>query len=451
MDIVSKINELKKIKSAEPTKAYVRLQKLFDEASFVELEGFTKGANVVTGYGSVNGKLCFAYAQEGAVNRKHAQKIANLYEKAINMGAPVVAVLDSEGVVLEDGQQALEAYGILLKNVTKASGVIPQIAVVLGDCLGMAAYVPTLSDFVIMKSTDAKMFLSSPAALKGAEDAELLYSSFSSGEFHSEKSGLVHESYKTEEECLQAAYKLVDLMPLNNIDFAAEDNGADINRESEELNTAAIDPAYIISTIADDFGGFEIQPEFGKEIITTLIKVNGVTVGAVANRGGLSTDGAKKAAKFVKMCDAFNIPIVTITDAEGYKKVNVDKQQELMMSCTALLSAFAEATVAKVNVIVNKGIGSAYMLMNSKFIGADVTLAWPNAEISLLNKQGSVNVMKQYTEEEYEEASSPYTSAELGYIDDVIIPAATRKHVIASLEMLYSKRVQTVAKKHNSI
>ncbi len=457
MDTLSKISTLKELKNSEESAARIRLEKFFDENSFVELEGFMKEANVVTGYGAVNGKLCFAYAQEGPVNKKHAKKIADVYEKAINMGAPIVGILDSTGVELKDGQEALEAYGILFQNISCASGLIPQISVVLGDCLGMATYIPLLADFRIMKEQDANMFLSSPAVIKGADEVKLNYKDYGSGETHATKTGLVHRAYKTEEDCLKGACRLIDLLPLNNMDVAVELGEDDLNREDEALNSivaddsSPIDMRYIISSISDDFNYFEIQPRFGEEMICCFSKINGGTVGIIANNGPLGLKGTQKAGKFVKICDAFNIPIVTLTDIAEYERITAGQQNILMSFSSHLLMGLTEASVPKVNVIVRRGIGSGFLLMNSKYIGADIVLAWPTAEISLLSRKGHVDIMQQYTDESYDEASSPYSSAERGYIDDIIIPAATRKHLIAALEMLYTKRVQAVPKKHNSV
>ena len=457
MDTLNKINALKELKAEEPTAARVRLEKFFDANSFVELEGFADGANVITGYGSVNGRLCFAYSQNGPVNKKHATKIADLYSKAINMGAPVTGILDSNGIELKDGQEALEAYGILFKNMSEASGLIPQISVILGDCLGIATYIPLLSDFRIMMETNSNMFMTSPAALEGADGIKLDYNDFCSGEAHATKTGLVHRAYKTEEDCLNAACQLIDLLPLNNSDIAEEQSNADLNREDEALNTiiadesSPIDMSYIISSISDDYRYFELQPRFGEEIICAFTIISGKTVGVLANNGALGIQSTQKAGKFVKICDAFNIPIVTLTDIAEYQKTSIGAQNILISFSAHLLLAFTEASVPKINIVVRRGIGSGYMLMNSKYIGADIVLAWPTAEISLLNKKGYVDIMHQADSAEYEKESSPYTSASKGYIDDIIIPAATRKHIIAALEMLCTKRVRALPKKHNSV
>lgn len=457
MDTPGKIEELLNIKAAAPTTARLRLEMLFDESSFVELEGFTKGANVITGYGSVNGKLCFAYSQDGPVNKKHANKIANVYDKAINMGAPIVGILDSTGIEIKDGQKALEAYGILFQKIASASGLVPQIAVVLGKCLGTAAYIPMLSDIRIMKDENSNMFLKSPAVLKGADEIALNYDDFCSGEAHATKTGLVHRSYKTEKDCLEAARHLVDLLPSNNVDMAYSPTNADLNREDEALNSvitdydSPIDMHYIISSLSDDYTYFEIQPRYGKEMICAFLKINGYTIGVMANNGPMGISGTHKANRFVKLCDAFNIPLVSLTDIKEYEKINITDQNNLMIQSSQLLAKLAESSIPRVNVVIRNGIGSGFMLMNSKYIGADIVLAWPTAEISLLNRTGYVKIMYKYTEKTYDEACSAYRSAEDGYIDDIIIPSATRKRVIAALEMLYTKRVQTVAKKHGSM
>ncbi|MCD7778057.1 MAG: hypothetical protein LUH47_06105, partial [Clostridiales bacterium] len=405
----------------------------------------------------INDKLCFAYSQDGPVNKKHADKVANLYDKAINMGAPIVAILDSTGIEIKDGQKALEAYGLLFQKITAASGLFPQISVVLGKCLGTAAYIPMLSDIRIMKDENSNMFLKSPAVLKGTDEIALNYDDFCSGEAHATKTGLVHRSYKTEEDCLEAARRLVDLLPSNNTDMAYIPTDSDLNREDENLNTivvdedSPIDMHYIISSLSDDYTYFEIQPRYGKEMICAFLRINGYTVGVMANNGPMGISGTHKAGRFVKLCDAFNIPLVSLTDIKEYEKINITEQNLLMLYSSQLLSKLAESSIPRVNVVIRNGIGSGFMLMNSKYIGADIVLAWPTAEISLLNRTGYVKIMHKYTDKTYDEASSAYKSAEDGYIDNIIIPSATRKHIIVSLEMLYTKRVQTVAKKHGSI
>ncbi len=302
---------------------------LFDENSFVELESLTKGANVITGYGSVDGKLCFAYSQDGPVNKKHADKVAHVYDKTINMGAPLVGILDSSGIEIKDGQKALEAYGILFQKIASASGLVPQIAVVLGQCLGTAAYIPMLSDIRIMKEANANMFLKSPAVLKGADEIALNYEDFCSGEAHATKTGLVHRSYNTEEDCLRAARRLIDLLPSNNVDMAYIPTNADLNREDENLNSlivdedSPIDMKYLISSLADDYTYFEIQPRYGTEMICALLRMNGYTVGIMANNGAIGIGGTHKASRFVKLCDAFNIPLVSLTDIKEYEKINI--------------------------------------------------------------------------------------------------------------------------------
>lgn len=457
MDTAGKIEELMQLKSAPSSPARVRLEKLFDENSFVELETFTKDAHVITGYGSINGKLCFAYSQEGAVNKKHADKVADIYDKATSMGAPIVGIMDSAGLEVKDGQNALAAYGLLFKKVAKASGLVPQVSVVLGQCLGIAAYIPMLSDIRIMKEQDANLFLRSPNVLKGADDVGLNHDDFCSGEAHATRTGLVHRSYKTEEECLEAAAKIVDLLPSNNLEMAFDMPTADINREDPALNdliadsTSPIDMHYLISSLADDYNYFELQPRYGKCMICALLKLNGYTVGVMANNGSVGINGTQKAARFVKLCDAFNIPLISLTDIAEYDKVSIEDQNLLMVSAARLLSELAEATIPRINVVVRNGIGSGFLLMNSKYIGADIVLAWPTAEISLLNQTGYVKIMHKFTEETYETAASAYNSAEKGFIDDIIVPSATRKRVIAALEMLYTKRTQTVAKKYDCI
>ncbi len=457
MSRLDKINELIDKLQAEPTTAYKRLEKLFDENSFVELGAYNKNAGVVTGYGTVNGKLVYAFAQEGAVSTDHARKIDDVYSLALKMGCPVVAVMDSNGMKIDDGLDTLEAYGIMFKNQTAASGVIPQISVVLGNCLGISSFLSILSDFVIMSETGAKMFMSSPSIYSGLEGKATTYEALGGAKTLAEN-GVVHFSCPDEEECFNKARKLIDMLPSNNLDdFYQIEPTDDLNREDATLNTvipednvSPVDMEYIVKSIADNGDFFEICESFAKGIRTGFVRLDGITAGVVANNGQLSADSAKKAGEFVNICDAFNIPIVTFTDIDGYVHNDTNEHSNTIKYGAKFMFAFANATVPKINVIVRNGIGNAYLLMNSKHIGADIVYAWPSACVALMSREAAINIMGT-SSERYDQVTSPYEVAAKGYIDGVIIPSTTRKRILMALEMLMTKRENTVLRKHSSI
>lgn len=457
MSRLDDINELSAKMQSEPSAARQRLEMLFDDNSFVEIGTFNTEAEVVTGYGTVGGKLVYAFAQNGVVNRKHAKKVADVYALALKMGCPVVAVMDSKGVALEDGLDTFDSYGLMFKSQAAASGVVPQISIVVGDCLGISAFLPSLSDFVIMSEESAKMFLLSPNVYSGLEGKETTYEDLGGADALAHK-GLAHFVCSSESECFIKAQELIDMLPANNLDeVVVSEVSDDLNRIDESLNfivpeddTTEIDMRAVIKSIADNMKFMEVSAGCAENIISGFIRLGGITTGIIANSGMLDIAGVKKAGEFVNICDAFNIPIVTFTDVEGYDAMHIDEQSDVIKYSAKLAFAFASATVPKINVIVRNGIGNSYLIMNSKHIGADIVYAWPSANVALINKKAATNIMG-YGEKEYNKLSTPYQIASDGYVDDVIIPASTRKRVFVALEMLLSKREYTVAKKHASI
>lgn len=457
MSRFDEINELIAKMQEAPSTAKERLEKLFDENSFVELGAFNTDAGVVTGYGTIRGKLVYAFSQEGAVNAKHAKKIADVYTLALKMGCPVVAVMDSKGVAIEDGFGTFDAYGVMFKSQAAASGVIPQISIVLGDCLGVSTFLPTLSDFVIMPKENAKMFLLSPSVYAGLDGKASTYEAVGGAEALSQK-GLIHFECENADNCFEKAQELIELLPANNLDdYSVAAANDDLNRIDESLNSIVpeddvteIDMRAIITSVADNFKFTEVSENYAENIISGFIRLDGITTGVIANSGSLDIDGVKKAGEFVNICDAFNIPIVTFTDVVGYSNLHIDEQSDVIKYSAKLAFAFANATVPKINVVVRNGIGNAYLIMNSKHIGADIVYAWPSADIALLNKKAATKVLG-LKESYYNKISTPYQIAADGYIDGVIIPANTRKRILIALEMLLTKRENTVAKKHASI
>lgn len=451
------LTQLLSHKETKPSIAKKRLEMLFDEGSFVELAGFNKLAAVVTGFGTIDGKLVYAYSQEGAVDVCHAMKIADVYKNALKMGAPVVGVMDSKGLKMEDGISSFEAYGILFSNQSDASGVVPQISVVLGDCLGTAAFTPMLSDIVIMKKSDAKIFISSPKTFKGFDAKTTNYDDLGGAASLSENTSFVDLCFDDDEGCLAACKNIINLLPSNNMEEAICETSDDINREDSSLDAiipdndeAEINIQSIIKSISDNNSFTELKAKYAPEMIIGFSTFNGATIGVVANNGLLSNKGVDKAACFINLCDAFNVPVLSLTDICGYKESVYEHQQGLIRNSAKLLHAFKNSTVPKVNILLRNAIGNAYLLMNSKHIGADVVYAWPSAKIALMDKKAYVNVMG-ISSEEFEENSNVFNVAAKGYIDDIIIPAATRKRVIAAFEMLSSKRIAKTIRKHSSI
>ena len=485
-ELYNRKKELEMGGSTQPAVARERINMLLDANSFVEFGAFVKqrstdfnAANfntpadgVVTGYGTIENRLVFVYSQDntvlgGSVGEMHAKKICSVYEQAMKMGAPVVGFLDSSGMRVQEGIDAFEAYGQIYKAMSAASGVIPQITAVMGGCMGSSSLIPALSDFVFAVDKNAKLFMVSPNTLEGADGKKGDLS------LNSEENGLVQFSFQSEEDCIKEMRKFIDFVPSNNMEdspfFGVDD---DINRADEFLNTivsenkeSPLDMNVIIKALADKGDFMEIHRLYAKDVTTGFMRMNGDTVGIIANQVSLlGYHGVDKIIRFVSFCDAFNLPIITLTDIAGYK-ANMS-QGALIKYVAKLVHAFAAATVPKINVLLRNSFGNAYVAMNSKHIGADVVFAWPTAQVSVMEPEAAVNVM--YADEwkdaenaaqlkaeklaEFEEKnSSAYTAAGHGYIDDIIEPAATRKRLIASLEMLASKREGKPSKKHASL
>lgn len=484
--LVSKIHGSGRLTARE------RITGVLDDSSFVEFGAFVKqrttdfnaqekqtpADGVVTGYGTVDGKLVFIYSQDstvlgGSVGEMHARKICSIYDQAMKMGAPVIGILDSAGMRVQEGVDALDAYGKIFKAMAGASGIIPQISVVLGDCMGSGAFIPSLSDFVFMTEKNARLFMVSPVTLPGEAGKSTGYDAVGSAKALMEENGLVHFTYATEAECLSGVKELLDYLPSNNMEDAPFVGIADdINREDAILNECIpendideIDLLAIIQTITDGGRFMEVQKSYTNAMLTGFARFNGYTAGIVGNRNGLlCSKGTAKATAFITFCDAFNIPIVTLTDIKAYR--DTVEQGMVIKNTAKMINAFMSATVPKINIILRNGIGNPYLAMNSKHIGADVVFSWPAAKVALMDAEAAVNVMyadelaqdanfvnvKQEKIDEYNAMqASPYRAASRGFIDDIIEPAATRKRVIAVLEMLASKRESKPTKKHSSI
>ena len=470
--------------------ASTRIASLLDENSFVEIGGYvtarstdfnmqqteTPGDGVVTGYGVIDGHLVYVYSQDasvlgGTIGEMHAKKIAGLYDMAMKMGAPVIGLLDCAGLRLQESTDALSAFGEIYLKQTMASGVIPQITAIFGRCGGGLALVPALTDFTFMEGKKAELFVNSPNALDGNSKDKC---DTASAAFQSEETGLV-DFTGTEDEIMAGIRELVSMLPANNEDdMSYEDCTDDLNRVCADLANAAGDPAILLSNIADDNNFVEVKAAYAKDMVTGFLRLNGTTVGAVANRTELygengevaesfgcvlSARGAEKAAAFVEFCDAFEIPVVSFTNVAGFKACKC-AEKRIAKAAAKLTYAFANATVPKVNVITGKAFGSAYVAMNSKSIGADMTFAWENAQIGMMDAQLAAKIMydgadmQTINEKAAEYAtlqSSAMAAAKRGYVDNIIAAEDTRKYVIGAFEMLFTKRDDRPSKKHGTV
>ena len=467
-----------------------RITALLDVGSFVEIgsavtaratdfnmqEKETPADGVITGYGVIDGNLVYVYSQDaavlnGAIGEMHAKKIAYIYDMAMKMGAPVIGLIDCAGLRLQEATDALNAFGMLYMKQSMASGVVPQISAVFGTCGGGLSLVPALTDFTFMESSKAKLFVNSPNAIAGNDISKC---NTSSVQYQSEKAGLVDRT-GTEEEILSEIRTLVNMLPANNEeDSSYSDCTDDLNRACADIENAVEDTAIVLSNISDGYMFFETKKDYAKDMVTGFVRLNGMTVGAVANRskiyneegdvlaefdGSLSADGAQKAAEFIGFCDAFNIPVLTLTNVSGFAATEYD-EAHLAKAAAKLTYAFANATVPKVNVVIGKAFGSAYAVMNSKATGADMVYAWPTAEIGMMDAAlaakimyagSDADVLREKTAEYRELQSNPLSAARRGYVDTIIEPADTRKYVIGAFAMLFTKREDRPVKKHGAV
>lgn len=491
-DRIAKQHEAGKMTARE------RIQALFDENSFVEVDAFVEtrsvefdmqkkkvsGDGVVTGYGSVNGRLVFVSSQDftvigGSLGEMHAKKITKVMDMAMKMGAPFVSINDSGGARIEEGIDSLSGFGDIFYRNTLASGVIPQISVIMGPCAGGAVYSPAITDFVFMVENTSQMFITGPQVIKTVTGEDVSFETLGGAGTHNSVSGVAHFKSPSEADCIEEIKRLISFLPDNNLTdspaYSARDN---MNRMVEELDSMIPEEANkpydmtdIIVKIVDDGDFLEIQKHFAPNMIIGFGRLNGSTVGIVANQpknmaGVLDVNSSDKAARFVRFCDAFNLPLITLTDVPGYLPGIGQEHSGVIRHGAKLLYSFSEASVPKINVIVRKAYGGAYIAMNSKHLGADMVLAWPSAEIAVMGPDGAANIIfrkeisaaadpgearKAKIQEYRDKFSNPYIAAARGYVDDVIQPSTTRTRLINALEMLASKRENRPTKKHGNI
>ena len=473
------------------SKASQRIAALLDDNSFVEIGGLvtaratdfnlkpneTPSDGCITGYGVINGNLVYVYSQDasvlnGTIGEMHAKKITNLYDLAMKTGAPVIGLIESAGLRLQEATDALAAFGEIYLKQTMASGVIPQITAVFGTCGGGLGLFPTMTDFTFMEEKNAKLFVNAPNALDGNVITKC---DSSSAKFQAEESGIV-DVVADEATILEKVRELVSFLPANNEDDASflEDCTDDLNRVNPEIAGCVGDTSVALSILADDNNFFEVKAGYAKNMVTGFLRLDGVTVGAVANRSEicdeegkvaekldavLTAEGCEKAAEFVNFCDAFGIPVLTLTNVKGYE-ATLASEKAIAKAAAKLTYAFANATVPKVNVVIGKALGTAYVVMNSKAIGADITMAWPDAQIGAMDGKLAAKIMYDgqgadvinEKAAEYEALTLNVTSAaKRGYVDQIVNAADTRKYVIGAFEMLFTKNEDRPAKKHGTV
>ncbi len=463
-----------------------RIANLLDDASFVEVGAYvtarstdfnitakdTPKDGVITGYGVINGKLVYVYSQDasvlgGAIGEMHAKKIAGIYDMAMKVGAPVIGLVDCAGLRLQEATDAMNAFGELYLKQTLASGVVPQITAIFGNCGGGAALIPALTDFTFMTEENSRLFVNSPNALNGNYTAKL---DTADAQYLGKNTALVDRICEDDATLLSEIRALVDMLPSNNIEDEAAECIDDLNRIIPDLDSFSGNARAVLLNIADNNHFFEVKKDYGSDMVTGFIKLNGASVGCVANQiedgnDMISAKGAELAADFVNFCDAFNIPVLTLVNTKGFV-ATVDNEKLMAAAAAKLTYAFANATVPKVTLVMGDAFGTAYTIMNSKAIGADMVYAWPKAKIGTMDPEMAVKIMyeKEIAEakdkvaavDSYKKAytelqSSALAAAKRGYIDDIIEPDATRKRVIAAFDMLYSKKEERPYKKHGAV
>ena len=475
-----------------------RLDLLLDEGSFVEMDRFVThrstdfgledhkilGDGVVTGYGAIHGRLVYVFSQDftvfgGSLSEAHAEKIVKLQEMALKNGAPIIGLNDSGGARIQEGVVSLGGYADIFLRNTLASGVIPQISVILGPCAGGAVYSPAITDFVYMVRGTSYMFVTGPNVVKTVTHEEIDMEGLGGADVHASTSGVAHFALDSEPECLASVRDLFRYIPQNNRELPPETEPSDKpDRQDEKLLEVVPDnPNHpydihdVIGHVVDDGEFYEVHAQFAQNILVGFARLGGHAVGIIANQpavlaGVLDIDSSDKGARFVRFCDAFNIPIVVLEDVPGFLPGVAQEHGGIIRHGAKLLYAFAEATVPKITVITRKAYGGAYDVMNSKHIRGDVNLAWPQAEIAVMGPKGAVEVLfrkeiqaaedpqaatDQRIEEYREKFAHPYIAAARGYVDDVIDPRETRPRLISALDMLRNKRDSNPVRKHGNI
>ena len=461
-----------------------RLARLLDEGSFEEFDMFvqhrctnfgmdavhTDGDGVVTGQGTIDGRLVFVFAQDftvngGSLSKTMSEKICKVMDMAVKVGAPVIGLNDSGGARIQEGIDSLAGYGDIFERNILASGVVPQISLIMGPCAGGAVYSPALTDFTLMVKDTSYMFLTGPAVVKSVTGETVTQEELGGAGVHSSKSGVAHFSAESEDDAIAQIKKLLSFLPQNNMETAPlRPTNDPVGRMDDSLNSIVPDnpnKAYdmygVIRSVVDDGDFFEVHKNFAKNIIVGFAHMGGRSVGVVANQPGvlagvLDINASRKAARFVRFCDAFNIPLLTLVDVPGFLCGTQQEYGAIITNGAKLLYAYGEATVPKVTVTLRKSYGGAHIVMSCKQLRGDINYAWPSAEIAVMGAKGAVGVLKDVTEDEYNELfCNPYQAAQKGYIEDVIEPRNTRFRAIRAFEVLAGKRQEVPAKKHDNM
>lgn len=474
-----------------------RIDYLFDRGSFVEINTLIEsqdprfgmdrkrvpGDGVIIGYGTINGRVVYAAAQDftvigGTLGEYHSKKICHIMEMALRMKVPYISINDSGGARIEEGISSLDGYSRIFYLNTKASGVIPQISVILGPCAGGACYSPAITDFVFMSRKTANMFITGPGVVKTVIGETVTAEELGGADIHSARSGVVHFAYDDDRSCLDGVRKLLSYLPENSnekaprTDTKRRDESSRIEEIVPDNQRRVYDVKNVIETFTDRNTFFEVQKEYARNIVIGFARIDGEVIGIVANNprelgGSLDIDSSEKAARFVRFCDCFNIPLLTLVDVPGFFPGKAQEHNGIIRKGAKLLYAYAEATVPKVTLILRKAFGGAYIAMNSKGMGADIVFAWPIAETAVMGAEGAVGIMygKQIDSsgdpdaerirlaKEYEtQFMTPYIAAEKGYIDEVILPEETRQKISSAFEALKLKdRAAAGYREHGNI
>jgi propionyl-CoA carboxylase beta chain len=484
---------LKKIHDSGRKTARERIKELLDPETFVELDKFVihrnhdfgmekqkiLGDGMVTGYGKIDGRLVYVYAQDfsvfgGSLSRANADKIVKVQDLSMKMGAPLIGLNDSGGARIQEGVESLAGYADIFYRNVQASGVVPQISAILGPCAGGAVYSPALTDFIFMTKNTSYMFVTGPDVIKTVTHEEVTKEDLGGAMAHNSKSGVAHFRADDDLQAMMMIRELIGFLPSNNMEDPPVKPCTDsAHREDEKLQTLipddpnkAYDIKEIILSVVDDHNFFEVQQYYAQNIVIGFGRLNGKPVGFVANQpamlaGVLDIDASVKAARFVRFCDAFNIPIITLADVPGFLPGTNQEFGGIIKHGAKLIYAYAEATVPKITIITRKAYGGAYCVMSSKHLGGDINYTYPSAEIAVMGPDGAVNILyrNKFSDEEKTKAvtdyretfCTPYKAAGLGYIDEVIYPRQTRLKLIQALEMCENKRQTSPPKKHGNL
>jgi acetyl-CoA carboxylase carboxyltransferase component len=475
-----------------------RIALLFDPGTFDEIDqfvlpadatGFGKvtnqyGDGVIIGHGKISGRIAFVYAQDftvmgGSLGAKHAFKIAKIQDMAMKMGAPIIGLIDSGGARIQEGIASLAGYSMIFHRNVRSSGVIPQISVIMGPAAGGAVYSPALTDFVFMTAGTSYMFVTGPNVVKEVLNEEVSLDDLGGADVHARKSGVAQFVYDDEENTILGVKKLLSFLPANNMENSPYvDPGEDSMKQIPKLRSIIpddpnkpYDVKEVISLIADYQRYFEVAELYAQSVVTCFIRLNGQTVGVIANQpkvmaGTLDIASSMKAARFIRFCDAFNIPILTLEDVPGFLPGIDQEHNGIIKHGAKLLYAYSDATVPKITIILRKSYGGAYCVMNSKNLGGDFNFAWPSAEIAVMGPEGAVSILykreideaedpvalkKELVKRYRDEVANPYVADEKGYIDEVIDPADTRLKLIRAFEALENKHTDVPERKHGNI